>query len=123
MTTQTYGPYSPYQQAGNFVFTAGQVGAQKGKAGADIKEQTKLALKNVASTLALANYEMKDVVKVTVYLANMKHFAAMNEVYREIFEQAGCQPARSTVEVSELPNVADKPLLIEVEAVAYREGN
>ena len=121
MTTQTYGPYSPYQQVGNFVFTAGHVGAVKGKAGTDIKEQTKLALKNVASTLASAGYSLSDVVKVTVFLTNMRHFDDMNTIYRETFEAANSQPARSTVEVSGLPNVADKPLLIEIEVVAYKE--
>jgi 2-iminobutanoate/2-iminopropanoate deaminase len=121
--TTTYGPYSPFQQAGNFVYTAGQVGAIKGKAAADIAQQTKLALKNVATTLELAGYHLKDVVKVTVFLTNMKYFAAMNEVYREVFAQAGSQPARSTVEVSGLPTVADKPLLVEIEVVAYKEPN
>jgi 2-iminobutanoate/2-iminopropanoate deaminase len=123
MKTTTYGPYSPYQQAGNFVYTAGQVGAVKGRAGADIAKQTKLALRNVAATLELVDYSLKDVIKVTVFLTNMKHFAAMNEVYREVFEQAGSQPARSTVEVSGLPAVADKPLLVEIEVVAYKESN
>ena len=114
----TYGPYSPFQQAGNLVFTAGQVGAQDGKAPEDIAAQTKLALANLGNVLADAGSGLDLVVKTTVFLTDMSLFEQMNYAYQEVFSQHGSRPARSTVAVKELPRVADKPLLVEIEAVA-----
>lgn len=116
--TQTYGPYSPAQTASGLVYTAGQIGATKGKAAVGIIAQTKLALKNLAAVLEDAGSSMSNVVKTTVYLADIKHFDQMNQVYAVVFGEAGCSPSRSCVAVAELPRVADKPLLVEIEAVA-----
>lgn len=118
--THTYGPYSATQIAGSLVYTAGQIGAVKGKAAPDITAQTKQALKNLKSILEDAGSGLEHVVKTTVFLTNMTHFEQMNKVYSEVFAEAGCSPARSCVGVSELPRVADRPLLVEIEAVALK---
>lgn len=117
----TYGPYSPCQQAGNLVFTAGQVGAEAGKAAVGITDQTKLALKNLGNVLADAGASFETIVKTTVYLTDMADFEAMNQAYAEFFSSTGCSPARATVGVQALPPVADRPLLIEIEAVAVKD--
>lgn len=118
MTTKTYGPYSAFRVAGDFVYTSGQIGAVKGKAEPDIRSQVKQALENLEGVLAEAGANLGDVVKATVFLTDMKHYASMNEVYAAVFEKAGTAPARTCVAVAELPRVADHPLLIEIEAVA-----
>lgn len=119
---KTYGPYSPYQQAGALVFTAGQIGVKDGVAPIDIQTQTQQALDNLASVLQDAGSALKQVIKTTVFLTDMGNFTAMNEVYARVFEEVGSKPARSTVAVSELPRVAgDTPLLVEIEAVASKE--
>ena len=114
----TYGPYSPYQVANGLVFTAGQVGAIKGKASRDIKPQVKQALSNLRTVLESAGTDLGHVVKTTVYLTDMRHFVAMNEVYGAMFGDAGAAPSRTCVGVTELPRVADNALLVEIEAIA-----
>lgn len=114
----TYGPYSPYQVANGFVYTSGQIGAVSGKASKDVKEQVKQALVNLKHVLESAGTDMSHVIKTTVFLTSMSHYAAMNDVYAEVFTRAGASPARTTVAVVELPRVADTALLIEIEAVA-----
>jgi 2-iminobutanoate/2-iminopropanoate deaminase len=116
-----FGPYSSYQIAGNLVFTAGQVGVTDGVAPLDIGAQTKLALENLENVLSDAGASLRTVVKTTVYLTDMAHFAEMNIIYAKIFDNAGCRPARSTIAVKELPRVADNVLLVELEAVAFKE--
>jgi 2-iminobutanoate/2-iminopropanoate deaminase len=117
-TKQTYGTYSPYQQTNGFVYTSGQIGAVAGKATKDIKGQVKQALDNLKHVLESAGTDMSHVVKTTVFLTNMSHYADMNEVYAKMFSEAGSSPARTTVAVAELPRVADTTLLVEIEAVA-----
>jgi 2-iminobutanoate/2-iminopropanoate deaminase len=119
--TKTYGPYSPYQKAGRHIYTAGHIGAVNGNAPEDITLQTKLALDNLQNTLHSAGSSLRDVVKTTVYLQDIKDFDAMNEVYDTVFRQAGSRPARSMVAVKSLPKVADNELLVEIEAVAYTD--
>lgn len=118
MKVKTYGPYSPFRVANGFVYTAGQIGAVKGKAEKEVKSQVKQTLDNLAGVLEEAGSGLADVVKTTVFLANMSDYAAMNEVYAAVFEKAGAAPARTCVAVAELPRVADNPLLVEIEAVA-----
>jgi 2-iminobutanoate/2-iminopropanoate deaminase len=68
-----------------------------------------------------AGLELDDVVKTTVFLTDMGNFAAMNEVYEKHFTAP--HPARSAIGVRELPRVAgDTPLLVEIEAVAYKDA-
>lgn len=113
-----YGPYSPFRVANGFVYTSGQIGAVKGKAEPDVQAQVRQALQNLAGVLEEAGSGMDMVVKTTIFLTDMGHYAAMNEVYASVFEGAGAAPARTCVAVAELPRVADHRLLVEVEAVA-----
>lgn len=121
---QTFGPYAPVRRAGNTYYTAGHVGVDPATktAAADITGQTKQALENLKYTLATMSVGMDDVVKTTIFLADMADFAAMNDVYLGYFSEP--RPARSTVAVKELPRVGGKvPILVEIEAVAYEEDS
>ena len=109
------GPYSQAIIANGFVYTAGQIGSDP-KTGAlaegGIVEQTEQALKNVEAVLKASGVGMEDVVKTTVFLADMNDFGKMNEMYAKRFKQP--YPARSTVQVARLPRDAK----IEIETVA-----
>ena len=107
-------PYSPAVEANGFVFVSGQVGSDPatGKLAEGITAQTEQALKNVQSVLAAAGLEMADVAKATVFLADIKDFAAMNEVYKTFF--TGDCPARSAFQVGALPGGAS----VEIEVIA-----
>lgn len=121
--TASYGPYTPVRQAGNFYFVSGQIGVnpETKTAPADIAGQVEQALSNMASVLAGAGLQLDDVVKTTVFLTDIGSFAGMNEEYEKHF--AAPRPARSAIAVRELPRVAgDMPLLVEIEAVAYKEA-
>jgi 2-iminobutanoate/2-iminopropanoate deaminase len=107
-------PYSPGIKYGNLVFTSGQVGADpSGQVPPDIREQTQNCLDNIQAVLEAAGTNMAHALKATVFLTDMKDFAAMNEVYRAAFP--GDLPARSTVGVSAL---ARPELKVEIEVVA-----
>ena len=109
------GPYSQAVQVGNMLFASGQLGLDPATGqfpeGA-VKEQTEQAFKNVKAILAEAGLTMDNVVKTTVFLADMGDFTAMNEVYAAQFE--GTFPARSAVAVKTLP----KNALVEIEVIA-----
>lgn len=111
------GPYSQAVQVGNMLFASGQLGIDPATGdfveGA-VKEQTVQAFKNVHAILEEAGFSIDDVVKTTVFLADMADFAAMNEVYASQF--SGAFPARSAVAVKTLP----KNGLVEVEVVAVK---
>jgi 2-iminobutanoate/2-iminopropanoate deaminase len=109
------GPYSQGVKAGNLVFASGQLPIDPGSgaiAAADITAQTDRSLRNLQAVLAQAGAKLGDVVKVTVYLADINDFAAMNEVYKSYFPTE-C-PARSAFQVANLPRAA----LVEIEAIA-----
>ena len=110
------GPYSQGIVTGDLVFTAGQLGGDptSGQLPEGIEAQTLQALQNVAAILEAAGSGWGDVVKTTVFLADMADFAAFNAVYAEVVEEPF--PARSTVEVAALP----KSALIEIDAIAVR---
>lgn len=110
------GPYSQAVKAGNFIFVSGQlpIDAKTGMMPSDIKEQTKQSLENIKAILAEAGASMDNVVKATVYLADMSYFGPMNEVYGEYFK-GGVYPARAAFAVKELP----KQALLEIEVIAY----
>lgn len=117
----TYGPYTPVRTAGALLFISGQIGIdpETKTAVEDVAAQTRQVLRNMESTLATSEATLQDVVKTTVYLTNMDDFAAMNDVYEQVFDVP--RPARSTIGVRELPRVGgDTPLLVEIEAVAYK---
>jgi 2-iminobutanoate/2-iminopropanoate deaminase len=111
------GPYSHAVAAGPFVFISGQIPLnQQGEMVAgDIVVQTVQVLENLKAILEAANLTMKDVVKTTVFLADMADFAEMNRVYGEFFPSE--PPARSTVQVSGMARNA----AVEIEAVAVRK--
>ena len=105
-------PYSWGTRAGNLVFTSGHVGTDAaGKVPADIRDQTRNCIEGCRAVLEAAGSGLQHVLKVTVFLTEMKEFAAMNEVYRAAFP-ASALPARSTVEVSAL---ARPDLRVEIE--------
>lgn len=110
------GPYSQAIDLGNIVFCSGQIPVDPatGAIPEGITAQTEQALTNVAALLAEASLTLADVVKTTVFLADMAHFGAMNEVYGRHFPSP--YPARSAVAVRELP----KGVLVEVEVIAAR---
>lgn len=120
--TQTFGPYSPLRRAGNFFFVAGQVGVDPDTrtAQAGVIEQTTQVLENLKHVLATAGLTMDDVVKTTIFLADMSDFASVNDVYVGYFNEP--RPTRSTVCAKELPRVGGEvPILVEIDAVAYKE--
>ncbi|MBX3265873.1 MAG: RidA family protein [Acidobacteria bacterium] len=109
------GPYSQAIVANGFVFAAGQIGSDP-KTGTlvegGIEAETEQALKNIEAVLKAAGSSMKDVVKATVFLADMNDFAKMNAIYGKWMGEP--YPARSTVQVARLPRDAR----IEIEVVA-----
>ena len=118
-TTAAPGAIGPYSQAidtGAFVFASGQIpiNPATGTIPEGIEAQTRQALANVKAILAEAGLTVDNVVKTTVFLADMNDFAAMNAVYAEVFTAPF--PARSAVAVRELP----KKVLVEVEVLAAR---
>jgi 2-iminobutanoate/2-iminopropanoate deaminase len=109
------GPYSQAVSTGNLLFTAGQVAIDPatGKlVEGGIREQTRRVMENLKAILAEAHTDFSKVVKSTVFLQNIKHFAEFNQVYGEYFPSA--PPARSTFQVVALPLGA----MVEIEVVA-----
>jgi 2-iminobutanoate/2-iminopropanoate deaminase len=109
------GPYSQGIAAGGFVFLAGQIPLMRdtGKfVEGGIAEQTEQCIVNIKALLASQGLTLADVVKATVFLADMEEFAAMNEVYKKHFSET--PPARSTVQVARLP----KDARVEIEVIA-----
>ena len=112
------GPYSQAIRAGRWVFTAGQIGIDpaSGQLVAGLEAQTQQVLNNLSAILTAASSSLTDVVKTTIFLTDMAHFAQVNAIYGQVFGEA--PPARSTVQVAALPLGA----LIEVEAIAVDSG-
>lgn len=114
-------PVGPYNQAiaatGQMVFVAGQIaldpetGAIVGQG--DVTQQTERAMNSLKAILDAAGATLEDVVKTTVFLADMNDFAAVNAVYARYFDEATA-PARACVEVARLP----KDVLVEVDCIA-----
>lgn len=118
-TTKAPGAIGPYSQAittGNLLFISGQipVNPADGSIPEGIKAQTAQSIANIKAILAEAGMSMDNVVKTTVFLADMSLFAEMNEVYAENFTAP--YPARSAVAVRELP----KQVLVEIETIASK---
>ena len=109
------GPYSQAIRAGNFIFCSGQlpISPQTGQLSTgSIAEQTEQVMHNVRAILTAAGASLGDVVKTTIFLADMNDFAAVNEAYGKFFQVD--PPARSTVQVARLP----KDARVEIEVVA-----
>ncbi|MCK5798591.1 MAG: RidA family protein [Deltaproteobacteria bacterium] len=113
------GPYSQAVKAGGFVFCSGQIplapktGEMVG--GEDVVAQTHQVMKNLRAVLDAAGSSLTQVVKTTIYLADMNDFAAVNGVYAGYFEID--PPARATVQVAMLP----KASRVEIDAIAVVE--
>jgi 2-iminobutanoate/2-iminopropanoate deaminase len=113
------GPYTPVRRVGDWVITSGQVGLADDGNGASAlvaggtAAELRQALQNVAELLAVEGATLSDVVKTTVYLADIGDYAALNEVWVEYFSDN--RPTRSAVAVAALPIGAR----VEVEAWAY----
>ena len=108
------GPYSQAIVANGLVFAAGQIGSdpKTGVLADGVEAQVEQTLKNIAAVLKASGSSMENVVKATVFLADMNDFAKMNEIYGKHFK--GPFPARSTVQVARLPRDAK----IEIEVIA-----
>lgn len=109
------GPYSQALRAGSLLFLSGQIPTDPSTGelvADDIREQTRQSLANLQTVLEAAGASVADVVRTTVFLADLDDFAGMNEVYGSFF--ADPLPARSTVQVARLPRDAR----IEIDAIA-----
>ena len=109
------GPYSQAVKTGNMVFCSGQIPIDPTTGefiSDDVAEQTEQVLKNLSAVLAAAGTNLNNVVKTTVFLADMNDFTAMNEVYSKYFSEN--KPARATVQAARLP----KDARVEIECVA-----
>lgn len=109
------GPYSQAVKAGNLVFVSGQIPIDPATGefvSGDIPEQTSQVLKNLSAILEAAGSSLNNVVKTTVYLADMNDFGQMNAVYHEFFIEN--KPARATVEAARLPRDAK----VEIDCIA-----
>ena len=111
-------PFSAGMRAHGFVFTAGQVGSdpRTGQvAGPDVRSQTRQAIANLRAVLEAGGSSLDRLVKTTVFLADMRLFDAMNEVYRELIPEP--RPGRSTVEA----RLARPELLVEIEGIGLTD--
>ncbi|HSK53426.1 MAG TPA: RidA family protein [Clostridia bacterium] len=110
------GPYSQAIAVDGFVFCSGQLGLEpvSGELVEGVAAQAERALRNLSAVLDAAGMTLADVVKTTIFLADMADFAAVNEVYARFLPDP--PPARSTVAVAALP----KGGLVEIEAIARR---
>lgn len=115
---EAIGPYSQAILADGWLYTAGQIGLDPGSGELveGVEGQARRALSNLEAVLAEAGLGLGDVVKTTVYLADMDDYGAVNEIYGGRFEPP--YPARSAVEASRLPRDAR----VEVELVARVPG-
>ena len=111
------GPYSQAVQAGDTIYVSGQLPIDPATgefAGDDIVTQTRQSLTNITNILAAAGFEMKNVVKTTVLLADIADFTAMNNVYAEFFEEP--YPARAAFQAAAIPKGAK----VEIECIAVK---
>jgi 2-iminobutanoate/2-iminopropanoate deaminase len=114
-------PVGPYNQAiaasGQLIFVAGQIplDPKTGEivGGNDVVQQTEQVMANLEAILTAAGATTQDIVKTSVFLADMNDFAAMNQVYARYFQEESA-PARACVQVSRLP----KDVLVEIECIA-----
>jgi 2-iminobutanoate/2-iminopropanoate deaminase len=112
------GPYSQAIRAGQLLFLSGQVPLDPASGqiiDGDIAAQTRRVFDNIRAVLAAGGRSFADVVRTTVFLADMNDFAAMNEVYGQYFEEP--YPARATVQVARLP----KDARVEIDLIATYE--
>ncbi|MBW4448397.1 MAG: RidA family protein [Spirirestis rafaelensis WJT71-NPBG6] len=124
-TEKAPAPVGPYNQAiavsGELVFVAGQIPLDAGSGEivgvGDVTQQTQQVMANLEAILQASGAGFDNVVKTTVFLADMNDFAAMNAVYAKFFDEA-IAPARACVQVSRLP----KDVLVEIDCIAVIGG-
>ena len=111
------GPYSQAIQAGNMLFLSGQVAIDPDSNElivGEINQETEQVMKNIEKLLEQSGYSFSEVVKTTIFLSDMRHFADVNKVYGSFFK--GDFPARETVAVLGLPKNAN----VEISVTAYK---
>jgi 2-iminobutanoate/2-iminopropanoate deaminase len=116
---QAIGPYSQSVSAGGFLFTSGQIALDPASGEmvvADFESEARRVFANLSAVLASAGCGFADVVKATVFLADMADFAELNRIYAEAF--GSHKPARSTVQAAALP----KRARVEIDLVARIPG-
>lgn len=111
---QAIGPYSQAVLVNGFLFISGQLGVKPSGefAGMDVASQAKQSMENIKAILSAADMGFENVVKTTIFLADIGDFSAVNEIYASYF--SGEFPARSTIAVKTLP----KNGLVEIETIA-----
>src|SRR6266496_1824976 len=113
------GPYSQAVSSGNLVFASGQIPIDPATGefvAGGIAEQTEQVMRNLRAVFEAAGVELSQVIKTTVFLADMDEFSAMNEIYGRFFGEN--PPARATVQAARLPRDAR----VEIDAIAVIEG-
>ncbi|WLT07014.1 RidA family protein [Gilliamella apis] len=113
------GPYVQGVDLGNMLFASGQIpiNPATGEMPTCVKEQAKQSLANVKAIVTEAGYQVKNIVKTTIFLADMNDFADVNSVYEEFFtENQASFPARSCVQVARIP----KDAKVEIEVIAVK---
>ena len=111
------GPYSQAVQAGNMLFVSGQIPADPDTEQlieGSVEDEARQVMHNIGALLSEAGFSFADIVKTSIFLSDMKHFAAVNEVYGSFFQSDF--PARETVAVLGLP----KNVNVEISVIAYK---
>ncbi|MDP7148068.1 MAG: RidA family protein [Nitrospinaceae bacterium] len=109
------GPYSQAVRVDNFLYTSGQIALdpQSGEfLSGEIEQETERTIENISAILIAGGLSLENVIKTTVYLTDLSHFARMNHIYEKYF--SGNKPARACVQVAALPKGAK----VEIEAIA-----
>ena len=109
------GPYSQAVRVDNFLYTSGQIALdpQSGEfLSGEIEQETERTIENISAILTADGLSLDNVIKTTVYLTDLSHFARMNHIYEKYF--SGNKPARACVQVAALPKGAK----VEIEAIA-----
>jgi 2-iminobutanoate/2-iminopropanoate deaminase len=109
------GPYSAAVRSGQLLFVSGQIPLDPATGqivDGDIAAQTRRVLDNVAALLEAGSRSFADVVRTTIFLADMNDFSTVNEIYGQYFSEP--YPARATVQVARLP----KDARVEIDAIA-----
>lgn len=111
------GPYVHATKLGNMIYASGQLGIDMatGELPATVEAQATCSLKNLEAILVEGGSSLDNVLKTTIFLADMNDFAAVNAIYGDFFKNS--YPARSCVQVGRLP----KDALVEIEAIAYAQ--
>lgn len=113
------GPYVQAMDIGNLLFVSGQlpIDTATGTMPDDVSAQAKQSLANIKAILSAANCQPANIVKTTIFLADMNDFAAVNAVYEQFFKENNASfPARSCVQVARIP----KDAKVEIEVIAAK---